>query len=328
MFNPDDFSSAGPKYLSEHHNWEDQGHRRSVMACLVQGVYSLRRDQKSNKPNALAPPWWTSFGFSLRRQLIDDADSHVFGAIYERSTSNPKFVIAFRGTTDSMDVLLDWKFFLNRFHKMSRCRIAIQAVSETLSEAKTAADVWLAGHSLGAVVAISAAKHAVRKRGLFLETYLFNSPYPSLPIEGIIKNEQVKFIAYAVKDICKVVLAKKKEAAHPEVERNFKALAGWVPWLFVNSNDVISREYKEYFEHRKKMEAIGLGKLAKVVARNTLMDLYTRVKGCIELEPMHLLPSATLVLNPNKPNDQHWSSHKIQQWWLKDLDLQYEKFTY
>ncbi|KAK1276789.1 GDSL esterase/lipase [Acorus gramineus] len=301
------------------------------MACLVQGVYSLQSDQKlkiQGHPNALASPWWTSFGFSLRRQLIDDADLHIFDAIYERSVSNPKYVIAFRGTIDSMDVLHDYKFFMNKIHKMSRCRIAIQAVSEMLSEAKTAADVWLAGHSLGAVVAIAAAKHVVRERGLFLETYLFNSPYPSLPIEGIIKNEQVKFIAHATKDICKAMLAKKKEVANPEVEKNFKALASWVPWLFVNSNDKISMEYKGFFEHRKKMEAIGIGKLAKAVARNTLLDLFWRVKGGVDSEPMHLLPSATLVVNPNKPNNQHWSSHKIWQWWLKDLDLQYEKFTY
>ncbi|KAM0024115.1 hypothetical protein Hdeb2414_s0022g00611941 [Helianthus debilis subsp. tardiflorus] len=54
-------------------------HRRSVAACLVQGVYILERDRQASE--ALAPPWWNFFQFDLHSQLIDDAYSCIFGAI-------------------------------------------------------------------------------------------------------------------------------------------------------------------------------------------------------------------------------------------------------
>ncbi|KAJ0589770.1 hypothetical protein HanIR_Chr04g0189941 [Helianthus annuus] len=60
-------------------------HRRSVAACLVQGVYILERDHQENRQasEALAPPWWNFFQFDLHSQLKDDADSCIFGAIYK-----------------------------------------------------------------------------------------------------------------------------------------------------------------------------------------------------------------------------------------------------
>lgn len=84
-------------------------HRRSVAACLVQGVYILERDRQlqRHESQALAPPWWEFFRFKLLHQLKDDADFSIFGAIYEfkpppsHSHSDlskdgiPRYVIAF-----------------------------------------------------------------------------------------------------------------------------------------------------------------------------------------------------------------------------------------
>ncbi|KAJ0786561.1 hypothetical protein HanOQP8_Chr02g0072651 [Helianthus annuus] len=71
---------------------------------LVQGVYILERDRQENRQasEALAPPWWNFFQFDLHSQLIDDADSCIFGAIYKSkhppSQHTPSYVIAFHGT--------------------------------------------------------------------------------------------------------------------------------------------------------------------------------------------------------------------------------------
>ncbi|CAI9775069.1 unnamed protein product [Fraxinus pennsylvanica] len=47
-------------------------------------------------------------------------------------------------------------------------------------------NVWLAGHSLGSSIALLTGKY-----GIHIETYLFNSPSMSPPIERI-KNEKLK----------------------------------------------------------------------------------------------------------------------------------------
>ncbi|MBA0764182.1 hypothetical protein Gotri_013548, partial [Gossypium trilobum] len=49
--------------------------------------------------------------------------------------------------------------------------------------------VWLTGHSLGAAIAMLAGKN-MAKRGKFLESFLFNPPYASFPIETIFKDNK------------------------------------------------------------------------------------------------------------------------------------------
>ncbi|XP_039169098.1 GDSL esterase/lipase At4g10955-like [Eucalyptus grandis] len=59
-------------------------HVRSVIASLVKGAYVLERDRRGKREGsqALAPPWWETFGFQLKRILVDGADSSIFGAIF------------------------------------------------------------------------------------------------------------------------------------------------------------------------------------------------------------------------------------------------------
>ncbi|KAK1324494.1 GDSL esterase/lipase [Acorus calamus] len=179
----DDFFVTGPKKLGQV-NWKNQDHRRAVMACLVQGVYAMERDRKY-KRHAMAHTWWESLGFVLHHKLMDVDDS-IFGVIYEYPLIipiAPKYIIAFRGTDNVNDILLDLKLIMHCFLQTSRHSIASEAVREILDKKGT--NVWLAGHSLGAAVAISIAKQLIRERGMYLETYLFNPPYPSIPIEKI-----------------------------------------------------------------------------------------------------------------------------------------------
>ncbi|GKV51605.1 hypothetical protein SLEP1_g58240, partial [Rubroshorea leprosula] len=151
-------------------------HRRSVAACLVQGVYSLQHDrhrhEKREDSQALAPPWWESFHFELLDRLVDAADLSIFGAIYEYKppTSHyndsiekrPRYVIAFRGIlteedTIARDVELIFHLIRNGLHQKSRFKIGVQAVQDKVA-AVGDSNVWLAGHSLGAAMAMLAGK--------------------------------------------------------------------------------------------------------------------------------------------------------------------------
>ncbi|KAI9174443.1 hypothetical protein LWI28_017358 [Acer negundo] len=94
------------------------------------------------------------------------------------------------------------------------------------------------------------------KEGIFLETFLFNLPYPSVPIEKI-THKKVKHVIRGAGNAFRpgLVLAMKKKSGDP--------LKTWAPCLFVNPADFICSKYDGYFEHKKKMEKFGLGAGAK-----------------------------------------------------------------
>ncbi|XP_022870960.1 GDSL esterase/lipase At4g10955-like, partial [Olea europaea var. sylvestris] len=201
----ENFDHSGPLHLTTV-DWTNFSHRRSVAASLVQSVYILEwdRQEKREGSEALAPPWWKFFNFQLYRQLIDDADSSVFGAIYELSCTAsenipsaqqaPRYIVAFRGTITkgdafSRDLELDVHIIQNGLHGTSRFEIAIQAVRHVVATFGNCG-VWVAGHSLGSAMAMLAGKN-MAKSGVFLEAFLFNPPFFSAPIERV-KDEKMK----------------------------------------------------------------------------------------------------------------------------------------
>ncbi|GMP96683.1 hypothetical protein CsSME_00045215 [Camellia sinensis var. sinensis] len=318
-------------------------HRRSIAACLVQGVYILERDRQENRqgPEALAPPWWEFFHFRLHSQLVDDADHSIFGAIYEFKPASdcshllingtPLYVIAFRGTLTKgdaflRDLQLDIHIIRNGLHHTSRFEIAMRAVRNTVA-AFGNSNILLAGHSLGAAMAMLAGK-TMAKTGIFLEAFLFNSPFLSAPIERI-KDKKVK---QGIRIASSFIAAGFTVALKARQRRNlsedpFMALSAWVPCLFVHPDDHICSEYIGYFEHRKKMEEIGAGVVERLATQNSLGGLVMSAMGKESEEPLHLIPSANLVVNLFPAQDMK-QAHGIHQWWRPDLNLQSKVYSY
>ncbi|KAF8392208.1 hypothetical protein HHK36_022550 [Tetracentron sinense] len=335
------FSLSGPLHLTVV-DWKCANHQRSVAASLVQGVYILERDRQHNRqgPQALAPPWWEFFHFRLRRQLVDDADFSIFGAIYEfkspPSNSNhstqdaPRYVIAFRGTItkpySSRDLILIQDVFLNRLHRSSRFETAIQAVQNMVAHEVGDSNIWLAGHSLGSAMAMLSGKN-MAKKGIFLKAFLFNPLYFSTPIEEI-KVEKLKQGIRVVSSVIRagISVALKGNQERSRSDDQFVALSVWVPFLFVNPNDRFCCEYIGYFEHRKKMEEIGAGCVGRVATQNSIRGLFLSAIGN-ESEPLHLLPSANLTVNLS-PSLDFKQAHGIQQWWKLNLSLQSKLYQY
>ncbi|WJX60209.1 hypothetical protein P8452_45442 [Trifolium repens] len=117
-------------------------------------------------------------------------------------------------------------------------------------------NIWLAGHSLGSCIALHAGK-TMAKSDILIESFLFNSPFPSAPIEQIIKSEKAKHGIHFFNSVLTAGLdiamnSDKKSSSNDP----FAALSAWIPCLFVNPSDYIYSEYMEYFEHRIKMEEI------------------------------------------------------------------------
>ncbi|CAL5437721.1 unnamed protein product [Camellia sinensis] len=337
----EDFNLTGPLHLTDV-DWKNVDHRRSVAACLVQGVYILERDRQENRqgPEALSAPWWELFHFRLHSQLVDDADHCIFGAIYEFKSAcdcnhltngSPRYVIAFRGTLTKGDAFLrdlemDIHIIKNGLHRTSRFEIAMQAVRNTVAEFGNS-NIWLAGHSLGAAMAMLAGK-TMAKMGVFLEAFLFNPPYLSAPIERI-KDEKVKHGIRIASSFLAAGLTVALRARHQKnlSEDPFVALSAWVPCLFVHPGDHICSEYVGYFEHRKKMEEIGAGEVERLATQNSFGGLLMSAMGKESEEPLHLIPSANLVVNLI-PAQDFKEAHGIHQWWRHDLDSHSKVYNY
>lgn len=339
----ENFDSTGPLHLTVV-DWDNEHHRRSVAASLVGGVYILERDRQENRDAsvALAPPWWEFFNFRLLRQLVDDVDHSIFGAIYEyelkTSPSNqsqkeiPHYVIAFRGTLTSRDSLtrdieLDFHIIRQGIHKTTRSRIAVQAVRDVVASSQNR-NVWLAGHSLGAAMALLAGKE-LAVTGTFIETFLFNSPFLSAPIEQI-KNEGVKHGIRIAASVLTAGLAFARSVKQPHHRdrsvETFSSLATWVPNLYVHPADHICSEYIGYFQHREKMEKLGVGQVEKLATQHSLGGLVMTAFGH-EAEAVHLLPSACLTINMADAPDLK-KAHALQQWWQPESQVNFKTQAY
>ncbi|KAK1364624.1 Fungal lipase-like domain containing protein [Heracleum sosnowskyi] len=317
-----EFKHSGPTLLTAT-NWNNIQHRRSIAACLVQGVYILEEDRQDHRTlhHALAPPWWNSFNFELLPQvLIDDSDSSIFGAIYKFESplnTSCKYVVAFRGTlikwgTVKQDITLNLHYIFSQ-HKLpnsSRFAKALIAV-KTLVDDAGAANVWLAGHSLGSLIALLVGRNMV-KMGFLVETYLFNPPFASLSrlVERIIKKQISKFMARIIGDVIRAGILSLGQAS--QVDNPFIKLASWTPHLFVNPDDLICSHYIPYFEQRKTMVSIGASTIGKMGTQISVTSIITSLS--LATEPYHLLPTAYLVTNLAK-NLTNKEVHGLAQWW-------------
>ncbi|KAK4485358.1 hypothetical protein RD792_007997 [Penstemon davidsonii] len=342
------FGLTGPSFLTAI-DWNNSYHKRSIAASLVQGVYILERDRQEKRqgPQALAPPWWQHFNFKLNQLLIDDHDLSYFGAIYEfnvpypypnyTNQRPPQYLIAFRGTINkpgnrAQDLKLDLHCIINNLQDSRRFKIGIESAQNVISRAGQC-NVWLAGHSLGSSIALLIGRHMAKNTGIHLETYLFNPPFVSVPIEKI-KNEKVKLgLRFANSVLTAGVAAAAAAAAKrggggskAQANDPFIVLSSWIPYLFINPNDPICSEYVGYFEHREKMEKIGAGKIGKLATKHSIWSIVSSAMGK-NSEATHLIPSAYLSINCSSCND-YKEAHGIHQWWKLDLEFKYKLYQY
>ncbi|KAJ0236265.1 Fungal lipase-like domain-containing protein [Hirschfeldia incana] len=325
----DDFKHVGPKYLLTYIDWLNSNHRTAVTSCLVQGVYSLQRD-KIKKRETQAHLWWESFGFSLTEPLINENDESIYGAVFEftnyqnirHSGVPPSYVIAFRGTmlkfkTWFKDLKDGFLSLFNSLNNGSRCNRAIQTIEKYTTDER--ASVWLAGHSLGAGIALLAGK-TMAKRGSPLETYAFNPPHSSFPIEKLIDFGVFKGVFRFTESLFKGAIA----VVLSDSLQHDPGLAAWTPYVYVNPSDIVCAEYVGDLKHKNRMADIWLGKIESIGAG---ISIKSKLLGIEEGEPIQLLLSADITVNMNEPTvaeadnvlKRLWyefkEAHALAQWW-------------
>ncbi|KAG7551723.1 Fungal lipase-like domain [Arabidopsis thaliana x Arabidopsis arenosa] len=332
----DTFSIFGPFHLTSI-DWTNPYHRTSVASSLVNGVYTLEADRLEERvgSEALAKPWWEFFHFTLLETLLDD-DSSIYGAIFEYELYNvyentpnvkvPRYVIAFRGTvlkgkTWKFDLKLDLKCIFNTLHQGGRSMYALNAVRRMVDNHNHSA-IWLAGHSLGAALVLLAGKTMTRV-GFLLESYIFNPPISSIPLEQLPGGDIIKGVFQIAKSVVKATVA--MALTDLQVPQDDPKTASWIPYLYVNPADPICAGYIDYFRHKTFMSEIGASHIERTGARKSVRSLLVGRKGKtlssdLSSEPLHLLPSADMTVNKNKPT-KSTTAHGLHQWWERDSTL-------
>ncbi|CAN6219037.1 unnamed protein product [Urochloa humidicola] len=354
----DDFAISGPKHMRGIEiDWGNEEHRRCITACLVKGTYVLE-----TKRSHLAPAWWKSFHFRLDYKLEFGCECVVcttserifgdrwrwftYGAVFQyappdgvrRHPSAPSYVVAFRGTmirdrTIFPDMRQNLCIVLNKQHLCGRFRHAREMVGQLLYSivpnggGGSSAAVWLAGHSLGASIALDVGRDMMTNRELKLPAFLFNPPHVSLaPAIGEAAKKDVYTMGYLGKyALGKVVLRPHKY----HMEELFEKLKPWEPNLYVNARDFICEGFIDYFEQREKMKARLRG-MATSATTLSYRDMYHSLFRNKQTERPHLLPSAMLRKNQSQQGD----AHELRQWWqptgegLEELVLSHKRYTW
>ncbi|KAM3260411.1 hypothetical protein ACQJBY_051583 [Aegilops geniculata] len=318
-------------------DWGNEEHRRCMVACMVKGAYVLESDRAMGRTEAaaLAPAWCESFHFSINQKLTEESEVAIYGAIYEhvpgpRHPSAPRYVVAFRGTmlrhpelaVVMKDVFLDVNIVTNTLKHRTRFNLARGAVKGLMGDTGSSnpdpekcADVWLAGHSLGASLALEVGREMM-VQGLNLPTFLFNPPQVSLtPLLNLLKaTEKAKSGLHLTSLVLKVAAGRFSDSHREHMGQLFKKLEPWVLNLYVHDKDWISQGFIDYFELRQKYRE-RFPDAGAVWMTMSYRDMLSRLFGEETGQP-HLLPSATLWKSRLEPD-----AHGLQQWWKPASEL-------
>ncbi|KAM0882123.1 hypothetical protein ACQ4PT_032568 [Festuca glaucescens] len=332
----DDFEVSGPKHMRSRSrfgrgwkiviDWNNPEHRRCVAACLVKGTGVMERDRiKCRTDNeALAPAWWESLGFIRHKVFKTESiinDHFTYGAIFQpkepsRCGYAPKYVVAFRGTMlfhpkVLQDLMQDALVLFNTLADNRRFKRTHMDV-ETLISSNPTGSVWLAGHSLGASLALEIGRNIMLEKGLSVPTFLFNPPHVSpAPVINKVLTEEHKTELYTGSYAVKFVLANVVPRHRKRTKKLFRQLAPWVPELYVNPDDAICRGYIDYFVQRELVYEKH-PRFASTATRTSYRDiLFFRTLRS------HLLPSARLWTNSSHKT----GAHGLRQWWKPDSEL-------
>jgi hypothetical protein len=243
------------------------------------------------------------------------------------------------------DLRDDLSIILSRQDVCERFRRAREEVAELLeSNGGSSGGVWLAGHSLGASVALHVGRHMMVHREHNLPTFLFNPPRVSLAAAATAwRPEYWRLVESMAKGAAALTFTRSHDMM---MEALFRRLGPWVPELFVHKDDVICRGYIDDLEGREKMMAECpriLQPLAQLGMKHSSRDMARSVRrrwrsfrghsadddsGEQRVQP-HLLPSARLWKNSTQTGGLG-HAHKLKHWWKPDeeLNLRHKLYKY
>lgn len=318
---------------------KDPKYKRMAIACFIQGVYLMELDRQEEKKRAaaavaeeasggagngeLAPKWWRPFKYKLAEALVDERDGSVYGAVLEwdraaalsefillRPAAAPRAIVALRGTllsgaTIRRDLEDDFRFLAwESLRGSARFAGTLRAVAAA-AERHGGAAVCVAGHSLGAALALQVGK-ALAKEGVLVECHLFNPP--SISMAASFKSFGEKAVA-----AWKRLRGDDGDGSAAAIEGDAVAAQNnrWAPHLYVNNSDYICCYYyadrPSVAEEEEGQEGGGGGGGA--------------IAGRKEKEAAAAAAAAKLFVAAKKGPQKFLEAHGLQQWWSDDMEL-------
>ena len=229
----------------------------------------------------------------------------------------PKYVLAIRGTIISCpdDIMSDRELFFERLH-LSEGASVMRLLREITAKYKPH-DIWVAGHSLGAAVALIATRSLAIDHDIVINPHLFNPPYftvgrvISKSCRGVLKGVGDTFNIRAGTDKFDEIwtdsmsilssmgrrIANSSYAENMENEAQKLVQIGYAPNLYVNPNDTICNDYIKHFQ---RCRHVNKSRFSAALSR------------AMSTKSVHMIPSAVLYIN-------NWAqgfreAHRLLQW--------------
>ncbi|KAL3698415.1 hypothetical protein R1sor_012491 [Riccia sorocarpa] len=324
------------------------------MASLVKGVYA--RD----KGDTNASRYWEQIGYSkmdieesvgessptesgpqvpIRVMVFKRRDSDDRKYLLKRDDVKdpvqvpaPKYVVAIRGTMSWKDVITDKEILREIICELRPLYEPVMKFIKIVHDMYSAdGGVWVAGHSLGAMLALVATRRLAIDEQIVLEAHLFNPPFISF---GTLAKKAALQVAIGAEDVLGMIpglgsaAAAIRRGAERFAEEHERILAagcevllnqdwasavnsndqlinrGYCPHLYVNQKDFICNEYIRYF---------GTGELRPISFTSIVRNKFGYSEN---RSACHRLPQAYLHTN-------HWGKgkhepHKLHQWFSYD----------
>lgn len=283
-----------------------------------------------------------SLKFEVFEKITEEREGKkvIFGAVFKwigeserggdaEELQFPSAVVAFRGTIPKGNYILnkDIEHILKAIYaclgSTPRVDIGLQYLQRII-DSPGSHNIWIAGHSLGAAIAMAVARKMKKEDTAKIEAHLFNPPFLSPRLPEVKFFEMVGKGLAAVRDFWRshgffapnvldyMMIDDKKLRG---LYNDFIGVSGWIPNIYVNDNDPICCSYIRYFE------------VMGVIYKQRNRPLRERMKYlfCFEVAeeraPLHLLPSAKLFVKQT-------SNHDIRQWLSRSLKLKLEGTKY
>ncbi|KAG0605741.1 hypothetical protein M758_9G084600 [Ceratodon purpureus] len=221
----------------------------------------------------------------------------------------PRLAIVLRGTLPLPQYLRDFGSdakialeILTRSKRVMECqKLILKVIKDFLSRGGSQNQICMAGHSLGAAIALLVGKELVYAHGIHIDTHLFNPPL-------------LTFASIASGELSQISLSRRslrtsKMKLDAEWEK-FKKLLDWIPHFYLNPSDIICLQYIRYYEKQHEVlteENVEKSKQARITRQP--LKFFKKDVNIIS----NVVPSADVWIS-RKYKSNPVLAHSLKQW--------------
>lgn len=212
----------------------------------------------------------------------------------------PRLAIVLRGTLPLPQFVRDLGAdaeigleILPESKRVMQCQdLILKVVNDFLDQGRSQDQICMAGHSLGAGIALLIGKHLVSAHDIHIDTHLFNPPLLTLATiatgEFLPGKRVQRLLDATVRRLVRKLYDEMEASGVGTLHHNdpmdsveaeekldaewkeFKKLRNWIPHFYLNPSDIICLQYIRYYEKQHEMateENVEKSKQARITRR-------------------------------------------------------------